>query len=60
MREQIEINELFECRDNLIGYVSNESNINVIKFKIINEDEIEIKEGMIVQTYIQGKKTYIK
>ena len=57
LKEEIEQNELYMFKNNLIGYVINESNINVIKFKIINEDKIRIKEGMIVQTYIQGKKT---
>lgn len=57
LKEEIEQNELYMLKNNLIGYISNESNINVIKFKIINEDKIRIKEGMIVQTYIQGKKT---
>lgn len=57
LKENIEKNELYRIKDNLIGYVSNDSNINVIKFKIINEDKIKIKEGMIIQTYIQGRKT---
>ncbi len=57
LREKIKQNELYKCKNNLIGYVSNESNINVIKFKIINENKNKIKEGVVVQTYIHGKKT---
>ena len=57
LKEKIKQDKFYNNKDYLIGYVSNESNINVIKFRIINEDKVKIKEGMIVQAYIQGKKT---
>lgn len=55
LKERIEENLVYKNRKNLLGYVINDSNINIIKFKITNK-MIELKEGMIFKTYINEKE----
>lgn len=57
LKHKVQNNAFYIEKNNLIGYVISDSNINTIKFKIINEENKNLKEGMIVKTFIQGKKT---
>lgn len=61
LQSVINDNYLFKYRQNIIGYVSKDSNINKIKFQLLldsqNDSSNDIGEGTILTTRIFGKET---
>jgi len=58
--KQIEKNELYQNRNNFIGYVTVGSDINTINFSILGDSqspEKQISEGNIIKAYIYGQET---
>lgn len=67
-QEAITSNSLYSRRDDLIGYIASDSNINSIKFAFVREEEMttsdeegalerQMHEGTVLTTHIYGKET---
>ena len=60
LKTKIESNPLYKDREQFIGYVSSDSNINTLNFLIVREAnklEQKISEGVILKTLIYGQET---
>lgn len=56
VKEKIERSTLYKNFNSFIGYVEQNSDINTINFRIIENNSLQIKDGLIISTFIYGQE----